>query len=208
MKSIGSQGEMTSVELMRPMMSESGEQEMENDLSSAQFDVTVDVGPSSSSKRASTVRALTGMAAITEDPETKQVLGAMAMMNMEGEGIEEVRDYFRRKLLNMGVVKPTEEEAKQLKEAKENAQPDANTIYMQAAAQEASANAALKNAQTVKTIKDAELTEAKTIETMTNIDASEVRTAMEVIDKFGQSPQPPEVNAVVVSPNEVSAQPL
>ena len=79
---------------------------------------------------------------------------------------------------------------------------------MQAAAQEASANAALKNAQTVKTIKDAELTEAKTIETMTNIDASEVRTAMEVIDKFGQSPQPPEVNAVVVSPNEVSAQPL
>ncbi len=208
MKSIGSQGEMTSVELMRPMMAESGEQEMENDLSSAQFDVTVDVGPSSSSKRASTVRALTGMAAITEDPETKQVLGAMAMMNMEGEGIEEVRDYFRRKLLNMGVVKPTEEEAKQLKEAKDSAQPDANTIYMQAAAQEASANAALKNAQTVKTIKDAELTEAKTIETMTNIDASEVRTAMEVIDKFGKSPQPPEVNAVVVSPNEVSAQPL
>lgn len=208
MKSIGEQGEMSTVELMKPSVSEEGATEVDNDLSNAQFDVTVDVGPSSSSKRASTVRALTGMAAITDDPETKQVLGAMAMLNMEGEGISDVRDYFRRKLLNMGVVKPTEEEAQELAAARQNAKPDANALYMQAAAEEATANAAKANAQTVKTIADAELSKAKTIETLTNVDATEQQQAMAIIEKFGQSPQPAEVNAVVVSPNEVPAQPL
>ena len=45
--------------------------------------------------RAATVRALTGMMAITDDPQTKQVLQAMAMMNMEGEGISDVLDWLR-----------------------------------------------------------------------------------------------------------------
>lgn len=141
MKSIGPQNEMQSVELAKPMVNEKGEIETENDLSEAEFDVNVDVGPSSSSKRAATVRALTGMASLTDDAETKQVLGAMAMMNMEGEGINEVRDYFRKKLLRMGVVKPTEEEQRSMAEEQANQQPDPNTQYLQAAADEATANA-------------------------------------------------------------------
>jgi hypothetical protein len=32
----------------------------------------------------------------------------MAMMNMEGEGIGDVRDYFRMRLVKMGVIKPTD----------------------------------------------------------------------------------------------------
>jgi hypothetical protein len=111
MKVIGQTEDVNTVELMRPTVSETGEVIMENDLSRAKFDVNVDVGPSSSSKRAATVRALTGMMAITDDPQTKQVLQAMAMMNMEGEGIGEVRDFFRKQLLRLGVVKPTEQEA-------------------------------------------------------------------------------------------------
>jgi hypothetical protein len=92
MKGIGAQGEMSSLELGKPMMNqETGEIEYQNDLSNAKFDVTVDVGPSSSSKRSATVRALMGMMQITPDPETQQVLGAMAMMNMEGEGLSEVQ---------------------------------------------------------------------------------------------------------------------
>ena len=42
----------------------------ENDLSKASFEVIVDVGPSSTSKRAGTVRALTGMMTLPQDPET------------------------------------------------------------------------------------------------------------------------------------------
>ena len=80
------------------------------------------VGPTSDSKRAATVRALTGMLAITSDPETAKVLQAMTMMNMEGEGISDVREYFRKQLVNMGVLKPTEEEAQQIAQAQQQAQ--------------------------------------------------------------------------------------
>ena len=85
MKTLTQTGETDVVELMQPTIDqETGEIVMANDLGAAAFDVNVDVGPSSSSKKAATVRALTGMLQITQDPETAQVLGAMAMMNMEG----------------------------------------------------------------------------------------------------------------------------
>lgn len=186
MKSVGKQGEIQSVELLKPMVNqETGEIETENDLADARFDVAVEVGPSSSSKRAATVRALTGMAAITDDPETKQVLGAMAMLNMEGEGISEVRDYFRGKLLRMGVVKPTEEEAQQLAAAAQNAQPSPNDLYLQSAAEAEQARAVKARADTVLTVAKADETRAKTMETISKVDAQEQQQALEVIDRFG-----------------------
>jgi len=85
MKGVGMQGELERIELVKPVMSaETGEIEYENDMSRAKFDVNVEVGPSSSSKRAATVRSLMGMMQITTDPETQVVLQSMAMMNMEG----------------------------------------------------------------------------------------------------------------------------
>lgn len=135
MKGMGEQGEVTSIELMKPMMRD-GEMETDNDLSEADFDVAVTVGPTSESRRAATVRAITGMLAITSDPETAKVLQAMAMMNMEGEGISDVRDYFRKQLVTLGVLKPTEEEAQQLAEMQQQAQqPTPEQQYLLSQAQ-------------------------------------------------------------------------
>ena len=203
MKSIGPQNEMQSVELAKPVVNDKGEIETENDLSEAEFDVNVDVGPSSSSKRAATVRALTGMASLTDDAETKQVLGAMAMMNMEGEGITEVRDYFRKKLLRMGVVKPTEEEQQTMAEEQANQQPDPNTQYLQAAADEATANATQARAKTILTVAQADETKAKTMKTLAEVDSSEQRQAMEVIEKFGGLGQVQPQGAETVSQNGI-----
>jgi hypothetical protein len=136
MKAISPTGTTSSVELMKPMISsETGEITLENDLSSAKFDVNVEVGPSSSSKRSATVRALTGMMQITNDPETASVLQSMAMMNMEGEGIGDVRDYYRNRLVKMGVIKPTEEEAAQMMAELQGQPEDPNAIFLQAAAE-------------------------------------------------------------------------
>jgi hypothetical protein len=117
----------------------------------------------------------------------------MVMLNMEGEGIGEVRDYFRRKLVNMGVVKPTEEEQQKLDEQRSNAKLDPNAQYLQSAAAEAEANAAEARANTVLTIAKAEKTQAETVEISATIDDMEQRQAMTVIEKFGQQPtaQPP-----------------
>ena len=181
MKVIGRTEDVDTVELMQPMVSDTGEVVMQNDLSQAKFDVVVDVGPSSSSKRAATVRALTGMMAITDDAQTKQVLQAMAMMNMEGEGIGDVRDFFRKQLLRMGVVKPTEQEAEELmaEQQAQGQQQDPNAIFLQAAAEEAVAKAAQARASTIKTVADASLANAKTAETLANIENEDQRLAVE-----------------------------
>jgi hypothetical protein len=180
MKTVAPDGLTAIVEMMRPIIDETGAVGAENDLTAAQYDVTVDVGPSSSSKRAATVRALTGMMAITQDPETAQVLQGMAMMNMEGEGISDARDYFRRKLVQSGVLKPTEEEAQQMAMAMQGQTQDPNAIYLQSAAEEAMAKAARARADTVKVVADAELSRAKTAQIMSDIDESDGRFIMDV----------------------------
>ena len=171
LKTIGSQGEVSSVELMKPTVNEDGETVYENDLSDANFDIVVDVAPSTSSRRAATVRALTGMLSITSDPETQQVLNSMIMMNIEGEGVSEVRDFFRKKMLKIGAVQPTEEEKKEMAQelALQAQQTDVNAELMKAMAEEAVAKAAKARADTLKTISDAELSQARTLEVYSNI---------------------------------------
>jgi hypothetical protein len=170
MKTIAPTGEAGMVELMQPSIDQqTGEVVMENDLSSATFDVVADVGPSSTSKREATVRALTGVLQMTQDPETQQVITAMTMMNMEGEGMGDANAYFRKKLLRMGVVKPTDDEAQELMAEMQGQPQDPNAMYLQAAAEEATAKAAQARASTIKTIADAELSQAKTAEVLSGI---------------------------------------
>lgn len=155
MKTVSKDGEAGTIELMQPKVNDDGVPYMANDLSAAKFDVGVDVGPSSSSRRAATVRAVTGMLQMTQDPELQTVLSSTALLNMEGEGLSDLRPYFRRKLVNMGAIEPNEEEKKALQEAQANQQPDPNAQYLQAAAQKAQADAAAS-------IKKADLTDAQT----------------------------------------------
>ena len=186
MKTIAPTGEAGMVELMKPTIDqETGEVVLENDLSSATFDVVADVGPSSTSRREATVRAITGLLQMTTDPETAQVLTAAAMMNMEGEGLSEINAHARKKLLRMGVVKPTEDEAQELMAEMQGAPQDPNAMYLQAAAEEATAKAAQARASTVKTVADAELSRAKTVQTLSNIDMDSQDHAMNLAKEIG-----------------------
>jgi hypothetical protein len=167
MKVIDANGNASSVVLNQPAYDpETATEYVENDLSKASFEVDVDVGPSSSSKRSATVRALTGMLQLTQDPETQAVLSGLAMMNMEGEGINDARDYFRRKLVRMGVIKPSEREKEELAAEQQGAQPDPQAQALLAMAEEASANAGQARANTVRTIADADLKRAQTAKTI------------------------------------------
>lgn len=198
MKAIGSMEEIQSVELMKPIIdAETGDITYENDLTKATFDVAVDVGPSFSSKRDATVRALTGMMQVTTDPTTQQVLQAMAIMNMDGEGIDDVREFFRKQMVQMGVLKPTEEEQMAMMEAMmaEGGQPDPQSQYLMAAAAEAQAKAVQAQANTEYSLARAEETKAKTMETLSNIDIDQRKAAIETAEKIGAALQP-QTNAV------------
>jgi hypothetical protein len=171
MKTLSATGDSGVIELMKPGIDqETGAMVIENDITAATFDTIADVGPSSSSKREATVRALTGVLQMTQDPETQQVLTAMAMMNLEGEGMSDANAYFRKKLLKMGVIKPTDDETQELMAEMQGQPEDPNSVYLKAAAEEAEAKAAQARANTVKTIADAELSQAKTAETLAGID--------------------------------------
>jgi hypothetical protein len=186
MKTIAADGQAGTVELMRPTIDqETGAVVLENDLSNATFDVVSEVGPSSTSRRDATVRAITGMLQMTTDPETAQVLTAAAMMNMEGEGLSDLNAHFRKKLLRMGVIKPTDDEAQELMAEMQGQPQDPNAMYLQAAAEEATAKAAQARANTVKTVADAELSRAKTIETLSTVDMDSQDHALNLAQKIG-----------------------
>ena len=196
MKGIGTQGEMSSIELGKPIMNqETGEVEYDNDLSNAKFDVSVDVGPSSSSKRSATVRSLMGMMQITADPETQQVLGAMAMMNMEGEGLSDVKEFFRKKLIRMGAVDPTDEEQQALAAELQQlqGQPDPQSMYLEAEAAKAQAQAQKALADTEYTMARTEETRADTIETLAGIERKERENVLNTAEQLQKVVQGSEI---------------
>jgi hypothetical protein len=198
MKSIGAMEQVESIEMMKPTIdAETGELVYENDLSQANFDVAVDVGPSFTSRRESTVRSLTGMMQVTSDPETQMILQSMAIMNMDGEGISDIKDFFRKKLVQMGVVKPTEEEQRQMMEAMmmQGQQPDPQSMFLMAEAEKAQALALKAQADTEYSLARTEETRAKTAETISNIDIDQRKSAIETAEKIGAALQP-QMNAV------------
>jgi hypothetical protein len=160
---------------------ETGETTAENDLSTAHLDVAVDVGPSFSSQRAAIVRSLTNMIGITTDPQTQQVLQSLALMNMEGEGLRDAREFFRKRLVEMGVIPPTEEDRQMMEDAAANTEEDPNAVFLKAAAEEATAKATRARADVVKIVADTELSKAKAMEIMANIENADRSQLLELV---------------------------
>jgi len=181
MKTVDGADQTSTVELLKPMVDQDGQAYLANDMSRASFDVVPDVGPSSSSRRAATVRALTGMLGMTTDPETQTVLTSMVMMNMEGEGMNDVRAYYRNKLVRMGVIEPTEDEKQQLAAEAQNQQPDPNAEYLAAAAGKARADEALAVARVGET-------HAKTVATLAKVGSGVQADAIALADALTPGP--------------------
>lgn len=184
MKTISAANKVGKVELMVPGKAEdSGALQYDNDLTRASFDVAVDVGPSSASRREATVRSLTGLLQVATDPETQQVLQAMAIMNMEGEGVGDVREFFRKKLVKMGVMKPTDEEAQAMEAAAKVKTPQDQAL--EGMAEEAQAKAVKARADVLKTVADVELTKSKTIEVLAGVDMASTDQALRLAGSLG-----------------------
>ena len=64
------------------------------------------------------------------------MLTSLIMMNIEGEGIQDVNEYYRKKLVMMGVLPPTDEERQAMAAAAEQqGQPTPQDTYFMAEAQ-------------------------------------------------------------------------
>ena len=169
MKSIGEQGDVSSVEIAKPVIGEDGGIDVKNDLTRADFDVVADVGPSFTSRRDAMVRMLTGLLQMANDPQDAKVITSLILMNAEGEGLGDVNRFYRKQLVQMGVIEPNEEERAAMAAAAEQTQPDPQAEYLAAAAQKEAALAEKAGADTQKTLAEVDKTQAQTAEIMANL---------------------------------------
>jgi hypothetical protein len=179
MKTVAESGDIAGITLNTPTIDEETSATVyANDLERAKFDVAVTVGPSSESKRAGTVRSLVGMLQFAQnDPEMSTVLTSMAMMNMEGEGLKDVRKFFRTRLVKMGAVEPNEEEMQAMEAELQAQEPDANAALLMAEAEKSQTQALLNVARVAET-------EAKTAKTMADIDSQGKSDALNVLKEL------------------------
>lgn len=172
MKLVDEQGQAEFKELGASVLGDDGSPKPEFDLPNARMDVAIEIGPTSQSKKASTVRTLTSMLGMVSDPQDQAVISAMALMNAEGEGIGPLRDYYRKKMISMGVIEPTDQEAQEIAAAMEGQpqEPSAQDAYLIAEAKKSEAQAIESEADAVEAMANTELTKAKTAKTLADID--------------------------------------
>jgi uncharacterized protein (UPF0254 family) len=108
------------------------------------------------------------------DPEMSTVLTSMAMMNMEGEGLKDVRKFFRTRLVKMGAVEPNEEEMQAMEAELQAQEPDANAALLLAEAEKSKTQAALNVAKVANT-------EAATAKIVADIDSQGKSDALKVL---------------------------
>ena len=125
-----------------------------------------------------------------------QVLGSMALMNMEGENMGDLRQWVRKKMVAAGVVEPNDEEREQMAAAQANQQPDANTVYLLASAKKQEADAEESRTNQIRTLADAELRradvqlrEAQTAKTLAEVGETQATTVDKQSEAVGQNVQ-------------------
>lgn len=162
-------GDDGSETLMQPYTDARGVPGVRNDFSKGKYKVIVTVTEATATRRDKTVRSALNMAQVAlsaQDMEFAQACLITAAMNSDGEGIEDLQSYARKRGLQIGLVEPNEEEAAQLQEQAQ--QPDPATILADAQADALAAQAEKDRADAAKKAAEIPLTKAKTIETLTD----------------------------------------
>lgn len=186
MKTVDPMGETSTTQLRAPGLVE-GRVTEKNNLTEASFDVAVDVGPSSESQREATVQTIIGMMQVAQDPQMQQVLQNLALFNMEGDGIAQARGYFRKQLVQMGVLPPTPEEAEEMAKAAQEPSPQDQAYLGMAAESQAKAQKTMAEIQEI--LSDIELNAAKTAETYSDVDMKKLEQVKAAIETQQQELQ-------------------
>lgn len=174
-----------------------------NDLSTGRYDVTVDVGPSYTARRDATVSALTQVlqTMLPQDP-MRPVIQGIILDNLDGEGMDDFKEFNRKQLLTTGAVKPRNQKEQQIVQQAQMAaqnQPDPNMVLAQAqmvAAQAEAQKAQNETAQVqIKAFsaqQDAQLSQAQVVKTLVDAkatDAKSVQDALKVLNDWYQQQQ-------------------
>lgn len=164
-ETMGDNGEQGTAVLAEPHTDDTGKYSIRNDIGRGKYKVISDVTEATATRRDKTVKTLVNVAQIAAatDPELSAAALSTALINMDGEGMTDLQDWMRARLVKQGVVKPTKEEQAQLDQAsQQQQQPDPTAIALQAVAEKdtkladkASADAGLSRAKTAQILAEA-----------------------------------------------------
>ena len=133
--------------------------EYKNDIKNADYEIISTVTASSSSKKESTIKNILEMIKVSNNPEMTNILSNFILMNMEGEGLEDIKKYVRKVLVNSGIIEPNEEEKELMVKESQNKKKSSESIYLESAAEKEQAEAAKKRSETALTISKTEETQ-------------------------------------------------
>lgn len=143
-------GQDGTAELQEPYLNpETKVLRIRNDLSRGKYKVIAEVQEATATKRQKAVRQSLELAGVAQQiaPDLAKVELLTAVMNMDGEGRQDMKDWARSQLIAMGVVKPTPEEAQKIAaQEQEQQQPDAAQLTLMAQAKELESKATLNEA--------------------------------------------------------------
>lgn len=112
-----------------------------NDISNADLDVVVNIGASSTTKAQKNNKKLISLLPFIQDPETMQNITDLLIMNMDFEGQENIKKYYRKRLVQKGVIEPNDGEKQALLEQQKTPpQPDPQSAYLLASAEKIKAD--------------------------------------------------------------------
>jgi hypothetical protein len=168
--------------LRQPQKQDDESIEYTNDPAAGKFKAVADVGPSFTTRRDGTVRSITGMMQYIEDPQDKAALTGVVIQNLEGEGLSDVKDYFRKKSIAMGITKPSEEEQKELDAAKQQQKPDPQAAFLMAEAEKSLALAQKAQADSVASLAKAKESEAAAAEKLAKIQSIPLEQLLRIVD--------------------------
>src|SRR5690606_30219508 len=98
-----------------------------NDLQSGRYKVIASVTEATATRRDKTVKSMLSTAEIAiqaQDQELAQAAILTAVLNQDGEGIDDFHRWARKRALSLGLVGPNDEERAAMEEAAQNVEPD------------------------------------------------------------------------------------
>lgn len=162
-------GDDGTAKLVEKYTDASGTMRVRNDFTTGRYKVISDVTEATATRRDKTVKSALRTAEVAlqaQDMELAQAAILTAIENQDGEGMDELKSFARRKGLSIGLFEPNEDEQAEMEQAAQNQQPDPMAQVAAAQAKELETSAAENMAKTEKIASDIELNRAKTIDTL------------------------------------------
>ena len=185
-RTIGQDGTESTTQLMKTVLdNKTGRPITANTLNGKKFRVYADIGPQYDSMREQTVEDLKGMLeAIGDRPGGEQyvpIIMATIMDNIAGTGLDALKEFNRKIMLEQGIVKPAnDEEAELLQELSAPKEPSAQDKLLESAAVKEAAEARNLDASATKNAALAEKAIAETAEIVQETQLAPVKSLLEI----------------------------